>query len=892
MAGNLPSNLQQFFEDQVAALPPASTCVLVIDPEAFLDLGHEYVDFGGRKWRVYRYRADDLRFRVEYAAKPDDPNFAHIIWAGYPPVRKGHTINLSYIPDIVDSADGVIDVSVPGALRVLAPRETWQSDTLALHSATIAANLATFLQSHRSLRKLLGKGTALGAHHIALLTLTCLQTSLDVVDLLFEQTAPEELLKKYLQLLWLHDWQDEGLATLRTVVREGSRLDLSSLSTWLDGDPRELAKLTYLWSVLKRFEVPNPLNQLRGLGLITVEDSPSLTQSIGLVADALLEDRPVAARVEQIAEEQISRDDLHGLLDLLDLASAESLMAALLSQASPALLFGFATRYLQVALEEGAISDHLATCDLDLIAHPPQGGVTTGYAALALNLIQALLALSRVEKELAVPFRPHAELSSVLTWYTEKSQLASLKMYLAEAARCLRATGETSLAQLSAPYMQDLERRVSDRLQMADENLADLIGKNWQGYASNPRLSINVLRDTILKKRIRPAKNSRVWILVFDGMRWDTWHEVIKPALTEHFQVMDEKVYLCVLPSTTNFARTSLLAGNVPRYWTDHRGDHITDHTVLAAKLFGLPSGQHSQLLRVTVAAGTDFSQRRLDLDVRPYNVLIYNLSDDWIHTFRYDVSELNKTIARMIEEVILPDLLGRIQDQDTVVITSDHGFIELSPGDGLTVRAKKEWTDFAEDDPRNPVTYRYLRNLQHESGLEVRWEPSEFYTLAVGKTWFRREKKGRFSRYAHGGISLSEMVVPGVLCKRITAPTVDIVLEQVPGEIDLVEDEHRNITVTLANRGNRKGEFSLSAQVSSGRPQTTPGTLGPGEQIQIHMPVLASSDTTHISWELSYTTLSGEIKRLPKRRTSVRVTLRRDKVELDLSALDKLDDQ
>jgi len=891
MSAKLPSNIQEFFEGQMADLSSASACVLVLDPQAFLDLGQEYVDANGRQWQVYRYREDDLRFRVEYAAKPDDPNFRHIIWVSYPAMRKHERIQLSYIADIIDAVDDVIDVSLAGALGLLAPRETWPLEALATYSSVIAPNLGRFMQNHSSLRRLVGKDVALGAHHVSLLALTCLQPSIDVSDLLFEETHLEELLQHYVRLLWLYDWQEEGIAALRTVVREGSRLDLSSLSGWLTEDRKELAKLAYLWNALDRFQVPNPLNQLRGLGLVKMEDPASLVESIGVVTEKLVEDQSLAAKVQQLAEDGISQDDLSGLMDILGLDSVEALMAAFVTETAPAFVFGLATRYLRVAFEEGTLTRDLAKLRLEGAAYRREEHAISKYSALADDAMQVLEAISLVEQELAKPFEPHSELSSLIMWYTRESHLCSLRLYVAKARRSLKVMRERSLADQLRPYLDDLEARVCNRLDMANRNLADLIGKAWRGYASHPRLSINILRDTIMKKRYHPPKKPRVWILIFDGMRWDTWQEVVKPALMQHFEIEEEKAYLCVLPSTTHFARTSLLAGNVPRYWTDHRGRPTTDHTVLAAKLFNLPPGQRSELLRVTVAAGTDFGQRRLDLDVRQYNVLIYNLSDDWIHSFRYDVSELNEKISGTIEDVILPDLLGRIGEEDAVVIASDHGFVELSPEDGLTVRVKREWSDIGEDDPRNPVAYRYLQNLKHDQGLEVRWEPSAFYTAAVGRTWFRR-KRGKFSRYAHGGASLQEMVVPGVLCKRIVAPKVDIALMEVPRDVEVVEDEPATIAVSLVNRGNRKGEFVLLAKLNTGQEQKFQGTLRPRQGQVIEFSLVASANTKYVSWDLSYTTVDGEIERLPKRRTSLQVSLRKDKVELDLSALDKLDEE
>jgi len=117
------------------------------------------------------------------------------------------------------------------------------------------------------------------------------------------------------------------------------------------------------------------------------------------------------------------------------------------------------------------------------------------------------------------------------------------------------------------------------------------------------------------------------------------------------------------------------------------------------------------------VASETDYSQRKLDLEIRPYNILIYNLSDDWIHTFKDDVWELNQTIKGKLERSILQDLEGRIGEDDYVVITSDHGFIELERDKEIKI-----------DEPeQSAIIYRYLDNIERPEGVKIQYEDGFF---------------------------------------------------------------------------------------------------------------------------------------------------------------------
>ena len=66
--------------------------------------------------------------------------------------------------------------------------------------------------------------------------------------------------------------------------------------------------------------------------------------------------------------------------------------------------------------------------------------------------------------------------------------------------------------------------------------------------------------------------NGRVWVLIFDGMRFDTWEQVVKPVLAEAFEVT-ESVRFGLLPSYTAYARTGILAGRLPAEWEGFKGE-------------------------------------------------------------------------------------------------------------------------------------------------------------------------------------------------------------------------------------------------------------------------------------------------------------------------------
>ena len=395
--------------------------------------------------------------------------------------------------------------------------------------------------------------------------------------------------------------------------------------------------------------------------------------------------------------------------------------------------------------------------------HPiiQNGELTNRYTYDAREALYLLKELAFISKTIDLPFESKSEMAELIDWYIE-NRSHRLSLSLAKAANHIKVVDDPDLKKRAFSQLENLEKSSLLFLQKLDLNLADLIEADVKSYFSHPRIITQILRDMVLRKMISPTDNRHLWILIFDGMRLDTWNEIVKPIISSEFEIVEEKVYMSALPSVTDISRISLLAGNLPSFWRTYNGKPTSDHNILASRLFGLSKEEGKKKLRIVIGSETDYGQKKLDFDLKPYNVLIYNLSDDWIHSFRDDVWELNQIIKGKLERGILPDLEDRIKEDDFIVITSDHGFIELEKGEGIKV----------EGDNQSLISHRYLKNLDFSDGLRIDYERSTFYTVAKGRKWFSRERE-RYCRYSHGGISLDEMLVPGVILKKSTQPKI-----------------------------------------------------------------------------------------------------------------------
>jgi len=874
----IPDRLIEYFEGIIVD-SAASTNLLVLDPKGYLNLRQEYKDPTGKVWKVYHYYENDLAFRREYGDRPSDLDFASIVWVTLPEGKE--KVDLSFISDVISRADKMIDLGIESVLSKLFPKETWP-DNIFVFEKEIGRNLSEFSSHYKELRDGIRPPIPLNKNHIKAVILACRNPFLPINEIIFEETEPIAIIQRYLKIIWEHNLKGEDIRLLKTLVLESCKVDTRQIIPWIREKDYEIAVFLYSYSILKKYEVSNPITLLKGLGMLDF-DPEEMGSQLTKVTALLKEDNLLLENVIGIAEKEVGERDMDTLINKLPFKKNKEIAEAILQESSPLFVLRLVVHLLNRLISDKLLNRELFSWAKGLHLHPIfQGSAPrTDFTFTAQEMLSFLKEIAFIQEIVGTSFESKTEIASLLDWY-EKTQAYRLELALAKSNRHLRIVSDQNLKNSLAEWLETLKDEIFGFLEKADLNLADLIAKDMKGYFSHPRLSINVLRDFISKKGIRPSDKSRIWILIFDGMRLDTWNEVIKPMLSSKFEISEEKLYLCPLPSRTDVARISLLAGNLPLKWKDYQGDWTSDHNILASRLLGLPRQEGKRDLRIITASETDYGQRKLDFEVRPYNVLIYNLSDDWIHDYRDDVWELNQEIKGKLGRNILFDLEGRIGEGDYVFITSDHGFIELDRKNEIKIKSE------AIEDQRL-IAYRYLKDSEHSAGLKIQYTKTTFSTVACGRRWFGRER-GRFNRYSHGGVSLAEMAVPGIALKKLIRPIIKIEMKLPKEIIEFLEDEPNMITIGIENVGNREGEFSLTMRLDSGGEKVLKQKLIAKKETGFPFKFTPSVSTKNLYLHLNYKDIEGrEVKE--SKRLSIKVKPREDKVKIDTSALDKLDE-
>lgn len=855
----------------------------MLDPDDFLDLREQYIDSTNDKtWEVLHYDGNDLTTRRKYASRKG--NKALILWVTPSLTADREPINLSYIYDIVEKAEKTIDLSLRNVLDELIPGTKWPEE-LFKHSKEIGQELSRFHSLQNELRKELPHKAPLNANHVKAILITLRNLQISLSELILTSTPTQEALTKYIRLIMDHELNDDDKRMLKETIESNIIGNFSEISSWFEPERNELAVFFYLLDMAIRYNVSNPTVQLKGAGLLSFDPETLGQSNITKTIRSIETTNDTKLRIAKIAETNLSPQQVLKVIDCANLRDQKDLAEAIQNERQPLIIYTLSVNYLKEIMKRRELKAKDLGWTRDLHNHHIITEQTeTTFSEKAKGILSLLTNISQIHSSLEFTFEPKNDITGLIEWW-ENSGFYKLQLSIADASNCLQYVYDDEVKKALDRYIENLRQQVNAKLEKADLNLASIIEKNWKTYIAHPRLATNVLRECILQRSVVPSKDRKIWVLIFDGMRLDTWKSIVRPLMMSMFENKEEKSYVSMLPSKTDIARVALLAGSPPNTWEDYNGEYTSDHNILASRLFGLSRFESREKLKVTVASETDFSQRKLDERTFLYNVLIYNISDDWIHDFRGDIRELNNTIEGTLKRKIVPDLDRRINEDDYVVLTSDHGFIELVRENEIKVPDSSGPMSF--DAAKRVIAYRCLKNVDFTKGYRVSF-PQEFYIVAEGRKWFSRPR-GKFARYSHGGISLDEMVVPGVIMQKIAVPKVELI-PTYPELIEPTEDLPSQFDINIKNEGNRETQFQLALRANTGEEEVRVGSIQPNEfqsvPFTLKKPTLAMR---HLEITLTWKTQDKEFAEPQKKIIPVRVKERKDKVEFKFGGLDKI---
>ena len=344
--------------------------------------------------------------------------------------------------------------------------------------------------------------------------------------------------------------------------------------------------------------------------------------------------------------------------------------------------------------------------------------------------------------------------------------------------------------ELSKSNDNSIDEIISMQKSEANSQFFRFVSKNYESWIND--IDSPLLSHNLMKKKVFPYlnKDSSVYMLLIDNLRYDQW-KIIEDKILEKFKVIDDDMYMSILPTSTQYSRNSIFSGlkpseiasKYPKKWLndeDEGGKNMFEEDFLIDQL----SRNHMSDLKssYTKITNIDFGRKVINkidnMKHNNLNVIVYNFVDMLSHArtemkvikeLADDDSAYRSLTASWFEHSPLNDIISKIAQQGSkVIITTDHGTINVNKPSKV-IGDKKV----------NPnLRYKQGKNLNYilSDVFEVN-DPLKFflpkqnisskYIFAKEDLYFvyqnNYNKYVNFYKntYQHGGVSLEEMLLP-----------------------------------------------------------------------------------------------------------------------------------
>src|SRR5262249_21103662 len=191
------------------------------------------------------------------------------------------------------------------------------------------------------------------------------------------------------------------------------------------------------------------------------------------------------------------------------------------------------------------------------------------------------------------------------------------------------------------------------------------------------------LTSQFLHRCVKPnwgAQLEKAVILIFDGMRYDIWDELLRPMLLDRMDVLEDYPAAALLPSETEVSRWALSAGTEPASFWPRKAENVHLQESLQRE-FNF-SGQVEVVAPEGAGTGETVRYRAGNLDV-----YIFEFCDKELHKISVktlpDTREVPSRPLAFLYQQHLKSLIDtevmaivrRLQPGTKVFITADHGF-------------------------------------------------------------------------------------------------------------------------------------------------------------------------------------------------------------------------
>ncbi|MBI2321841.1 MAG: hypothetical protein HYU88_07060, partial [Chloroflexi bacterium] len=525
----------------------------VFDPELLLswpeDGSASITDAAEHVWRVLSYRGNDMALRARF-----EPGRSTVIWVRPRLLEGAESMDLTTLAEFVAQADAFVDASLAGMLGALLP------------GVPLPPEIAAWAkQAHedppgfaRALGRVLKyRGKPVSRRHVLAAAVCQASARVEPAQAWLDGDSLPALLSSYLGLLATDRTERFRIAAGVAFQHVASLVGAPTASLKPPEVARLLAKFSadnlldqfYVLAAARRHGVPSPIAAMANQGLA----APELTSAIGaepglspILIDTVGHLNRDVATLEMVARDAERR------LDLARLRQLQSLLAARAEDWAREPVAGVRIALLATVVEGKDFARD------DLLPAPVEAPVGSPRAVKAAEglayLAKVMASYSTVPER--VPEAASLDLEGLFDTYTRDLAAAEYDFVYAQHGLQSLVPFLGEQKKLSA-RLEALRLRCEATISVLDARLAELLQNNPALLASSPR-SIHRWLPNRVVPCVQSEPGRRVWLLVFDGLRWDLWDRVLRRELEEAgWEVGVEGVLWC-LPTETAICRRAL----------------------------------------------------------------------------------------------------------------------------------------------------------------------------------------------------------------------------------------------------------------------------------------------------------------------------------------------
>ncbi len=399
--------------------------------------------------------------------------------------------------------------------------------------------------------------------------------------------------------------------------------------------------------------------------------------------------------------------------------------------------------------------------------------------------------------------------------------------------------------------VNELEKEVFQQINELNALFQEMVAKQYPSWVTKD--SDLLLSSQFIRRCLKPywdPKTEKAVVLVFDGMRYDIWDELLRPMLLEKMEIIQEFPASAILPSETHVSRWSIAAGTEPDQFglAPRRAESDCLKESLAREL-----GYHVSVDTIApdgTGTGETVRYRGGNLDYYIFEFCDKELHKIEMKEYADGRKEPSRPLALIYQQYLknlidteVMAIIRHLTPGTKVFITADHGFglvgqewLGVDPSDlndpndcvylncllsvpvshaNLHPKVHKNIISFTPEQLHYPKKETWIAR----TGITINKDYQAILFPKVGYSFSRQGARYKPAAYGHGGISIQELLIPMMVLQVKAKEEELLILHPINGPKEAVEGEEIEFSMRLTRvlgRG-KVNELRVDVEASYG---------------------------------------------------------------------------